>query len=908
MKTKLILLVAFSLLLFSGCVSVTTGAVRTEPHEKRTDIRLRNDVVPIKYELSLWADPNSDGFSGQVAIDLQLLQSTDHILLHGKDLQVLAAGLLGPEGDSVAEYSSLDDDGLARVSFAHVMPAGNYRLEISYRGKYQDDLNGLYRVKDGNDHYLFTQFEPLSARKMLPCFDEPRFKTPFDVKVITKAGNVVIANSREKSLLSHDGEEVHIFATTKPMSTYLLALAVGPFDVIEATNVNANNYRDQSIPLRGIATRGKGEKLRFALKETPNILLNLEQYFGVAYPYDKLDIIAVPDFSAGAMENIGAITFRETYLLLDEKSASEDHRRNFYEVTAHELAHQWFGNLVTMAWWDDIWLNEAFATWLSHKIVDKIQEKYKSASHLLDRAHYAMGEDSLRSARKIREPIVSTHDIHNAFDSITYLKGGAVLSMLENYLGEDRFRDAVSSHIKRFQNGNATSKDFLESLAKFSDSSLVSSVDSFLNQTGVPLVKLDYTCRRGNLDINVEQSRYLPVGSKIASDNHWNIPMCIGYESHGNIKKHCFTFDKKSKSISIPERTCPAFVIPNLDGKGYYRFSLDEKSFRNIISAKSKLNETTRLAIADSLLAELSMGHQSFGFVIDNLIELVDINSSTITRNFIGVIEDATDYWVSAEVRPIMHAYAKDKIKKLYNDLNNTAELTSDQQTLRKSLANFLANVVKDNETRIDLSVMGTAYLNDVLAREPDMDHEPTNVDENIIGVAVGVSAQYQDDNYLERITKKLADLTDTLTRDRLIYGLAKSREGDAANAVRSLVFDRNLRKNERLGFFYNHLYNTQNQPATWNFVKDNIKNLRSTLSKPQVASLPYLSEGLCTNEAATEVNNFFSPWINEYEGGPRTLAGMVEQIELCAARVQHASVEATRYFAGMKDAVVVKE
>lgn len=261
-------------------------------------------------------------------------------MIHGQDLKVFSVKVLGSQTNISATFDTINEDGLARINFGHVLENGRYRIEISYQGKYQEDLSALYRIKDGDDYYLYTQFEPLSARKMLPCFDEPRFKTPFSVKIKTPKDNIVVANYPEEEAVLQGDNRVHLFSKTPAISTYLLALAVGPFDVVFGKPIAKNKFRAHNIPLRGIATKGKGKKLQFALKETPKILEKLEAYFDMAYPYQKLDILAVPDFSAGAMENVGAITFREWYLLFDNKIASVNQKRGFYLVMAHELSHQ----------------------------------------------------------------------------------------------------------------------------------------------------------------------------------------------------------------------------------------------------------------------------------------------------------------------------------------------------------------------------------------------------------------------------------------------------------------------------------------------------------------------------------------------------------------------------------------
>lgn len=905
MKKLTSLIFFVSILIFANCTSLKKGTKESIRRQASSANRLDNSVIPTNYDLTLWTDTSAETFKGKVKIDLTLLQNQNHILIHGKDLAVSYVVLR--RGNKVYKgfFRGINEDGMARLSFKQDLDKGNYQLEMDYVGNYQSDLTGLYRVKDGENDYLYTQFEPLLARKMLPCFDEPRFKTPYKVSVVTDSINTVITNGPLSETVKLGDQTIHTFKKTKPLPTYLLALAVGPFDVVSGPMLKNNKYRREDIEFRGIATKGKGHELKLALSETPIILQKLEEYFGVAYPFQKLDILAVPDFRAGAMENAGAITFREWYLLMEEKSASVDQKRGFYLVMAHELAHMWFGNLVTMPWWDDLWLNEAFATWLSYKIIDDLKPEFKSSERLLGRSHRAMGQDSLKAARKIREPIVSSHDILNAFDGITYSKGGAVLSMLENFLGPQKFRNAVSDHMRRFKYQNATSKDFLESLAKYSDDSLVKSADTFLNQTGVPTIHLSYGCYEKGFKVFVKQRRYVPIGSKVSVERSWEVPMCIGYEHKGILKKKCFTLNQSKNFFDIHEGHCPAFVLPNFNGRGYYRFSLKNSDWQTLLSAPSHMfKESDRIAIADSLLAGLRSGELSFGFVAEKLRDMIDIRSAMLSNYFMRLIEEASNFWVNGQNHRQMVEYGHEIFRTIYRGLVKSEHLSPDQQILRRDIARFLANIIKDEKARMELSVVGEGYLHRVL-KDPQASIE---TDENLISDALAISLQHRDDQYLRRVIELLVNQNDTVMRRHLLKGVALSREGNKAELIRTLVFDKRLRKNEQLRLFYTHLENPKNQPSTWEFLKRNFVRIKSLLADSKMANLPYLAEGLCDHESAKQVASFFAPFIDKHLGGPRNLAEVIEGIDICAATKTHTQVLANRFFDEMRKTQVASQ
>lgn len=884
---KFISLWAFSLLI-SSCASIRLGD-KAVSQSALHDGRLSSEVIPSNYQIKLWVNPGELKFSGQVVIDIDVKSAQSQILIHGQHLEVKTLSLENNNRKVPGTFTLLNKDGLASLNFGETIKPGHYQLSIDYEGLYQDDLSGLYRVKEGKDYYLFTQFEPLSARKMLPCFDEPRFKTPFEITVLSPKGLSVIANSLSNTTYDIDHNTAHVFAKTAPIPTYLLALAVGPFDVVMGQPLGRNH----DIPFRGIATKGRGKKMAFAMRETKAIMTALEDYFGIAYPFQKLDILAVPDFASGAMENVGAITFRDWYLMLDDNAAVEQ-QQTFYEVMAHELAHQWFGNLVTMPWWDDLWLNESFATWLSYKIVDQIRPDFKLNEKLQVRSHNAMEQDSLASVRKIREPIKTTHDIHNAFDSITYSKGGAVLSMLENYLGPHDFQKAVTAHLERFRFGNATSKDFLESLAKTSDNKLVSSAESFLNQSGVPIVELSYTCEKGFFKLNLSQQRFAPAGSEASTKRTWNIPICIGYEEAGSLKKHCFIQNTPVKDVQIKSSTCPAFVMPNYNGQGYYRFSLSNMHWQKLIDApKSILSEHDRIAIADSLIAELDRNRLNFGLVVKAVRQMTGADSATITKYFMNLMNEAQNYWINKEQRPQLNAYASETLKPIYETLRASATLSPAQKNLKGEIAGFLALKLLDKKTRNELSPMGVKYLKQAL----NPVKTPVDFDENMVGIALGVALQDQQDEKVLAVVNALAEQQDSVTRKNLLMGIAHARRGEQAELTRNFVFHKNLRKNEQLPLLFGHLRSSYNQPTMWKFLANNLDRFKSHVPKAQLGYLPFLAQGLCTQDSAQEVEALLGPLMSEYQGGPRNLAEAIEAIKICAHKRDFTAQLANSFF-----------
>lgn len=450
--------------------------------------RLPETARPVRYAVSLTVDPAKDRFSGDVKITLDLPRPTQVIVLHGRDLAITAAEAIAsgkhvPALAKARTAAGRDAPDELVVTLAEPLPAGAADLRLAYLAPFGGQLSGLFRVKEDGAYYAFTQSEPADARRILPCFDEPAFKVPFELELTTPKGNRALANTPEVSRTEVDeGRSVtYRFAPTPPLPTYLFAVAVGPFEIREAPKA--------AVPLRLVATKGKTALGELALDAAAAHLELLAGYFDRPYPYAKLDLVAVPELGFGAMENAGLISFREDRVLLDPKTASAEARQAMASSLAHEIAHHWFGNLVTMRWWDDLWLNEGFANWIEGKIIDTWRPATNARLEALRGKLSVMELDALDSARAVRQKVSGSADAEDAFDDITYDKGSAVLGMLEAWLGPDTFRDGVRGYVKAHEFGSATAADLFAALGRASGRDVAKVATTFLDQPGVPLVR-----------------------------------------------------------------------------------------------------------------------------------------------------------------------------------------------------------------------------------------------------------------------------------------------------------------------------------------------------------------------------------------------------------------------------------
>ena len=368
-----------------ACALFMTLSCLAQAHETEDAIpggKLSADAIPLGYSLNLKIDPHQQRFGGEVKIRVKLAKAADRLWLHGNDLDVSRATLIDAAGKThPVHYAQRTPDGVAEIKFDARLPAQTLDVVLDYTAPFNATLEGLYKVKVGSDDYAVTQMEPVSARHAFPGFDEPRFKVPFDITLTVPKDEVAVANTLPRhEETSADGQwKTIVYATTKPLPTYLVAFAVGPWDVVDAPPIPANDVRRNPVPLRGIGPRGTGAQLKWILGQAPAIVKYYEDYTQQPYPFDKLDLLGAPDFSAGAMENAGLIVFRDALLRLDEHSSADLYRSSF-DVTAHEIAHQWFGDLVTVPWWDDIWLNETFATWAQGKATSRSSRNISASS------------------------------------------------------------------------------------------------------------------------------------------------------------------------------------------------------------------------------------------------------------------------------------------------------------------------------------------------------------------------------------------------------------------------------------------------------------------------------------------------------------------------------------------------
>ncbi len=857
---------------------------------------LPRNVVPVRYRLGLTIVPDRDGFHGTAEIDVTVEQPTRHIWIHGNRLSIRSAVVTPAGKESIdAEWTQLDDEGVAVLRLRDVLPTGEATIRIEYDAPFNRALRGLYRVDEGNHSYAFTQFEATSARLAFPSFDEPAFKTPFDVSLTVRRDHVAVFNTpaAEETQVAEDLKRVR-FETTRPMPTYLVALAVGPLDVVEHEAIPPSELRDRPIPLRGLATRGKGPQLAYALANVARMVQELEAYFGIAYPYRKLDIAAVPDFAAGAMENVGLITFRETLLLLGD-DPPEWQKRAYHHVMAHELAHQWFGNLVTMPWWDDIWLNEAFATWMGQKVVQATHPEFRADLSRLQSVHYAMSVDSLTTARQIRQPIESNHDIRNAFDAITYRKGGGVLSMFEQWMTPEVFRRGIRAYMQEHRWGTATYADLLDALSEASGRDVATPFRTFLFQPGVPFLSVRVECGDDGSLVHLAQSRYLPVGSRGEGSPRWQFPVCIRYGAGSEPQTICTLVQEAEQPQPLDE--CPRWIHPNANGAGYFRFGLEAEQLARLRDEGwSHLNDREKLALTDSLSAAFDNATLAAADLYRSLEPLARSPIRPIATAPMKPLRFAHDRLVEQAQRPAVRAFARRLYAPVQRRLGWEPREGEDGEValLRAAVIDYLATFVEDRRTRREAVRRAHRMLG--YGRRGDGQIHRDAVDANLVDTVLKVAVQEGDAAFFDHLLERLIASDDSLLRGQLLRALASVRDPELGARALALTLDERVRVNELWTVLTAQLRLPERRDAAWAWIEQNFDALAARL-ETGAGHLPSFAGMFCSEERAAEVEAFFTERVNELPGGPRNLANALEEIRLCVAKVEAQQQSAREFF-----------
>ncbi len=826
--------------------------------------RLPEGARPENYKLKFTPDLDKAKFEGDETITLRVLKSTSEITLNAVDIDFHDVTITSGGATQKATVTPQKEKEMVVLSVEKPLAAGTATVHITYTGILNDEMRGLYLGKDDKGRkYAATQFEATDARRAFPSFDEPDYKATFDITAVADKDQVAISNYKIVSDTPGPGDKHTVkFATTAKMSAYLAALVVGQFEYVEGSV--------DGIPIRVYSTPGKKEMGKFALDAAEYIVGYYNKYFGIKYPYGKLDLIGLPDFSAGAMENVGCITFREVILLIDEKEGSVDLKKTIASVTAHEIAHMWFGDLVTMKWWDDVWLNEGFATWMSSKPVQKWKPEWNFDLDDVSGTGGTLNVDSLANTRPIHQAAETPAQIQELFDGIAYGKAASVLRMLEAYLGEETFRAGINAYLKEHQYGNATADDFWDAQAKVSHKPVDKIMPTWVKQPGAPIINVKAQCSGNSTNVTLEQQRYFVDRAKFeaVNDQLWQIPLCLKGSASSTAK--CELMTKKEETFTLPG--CSTWVLTNAGATGYYRTGYQPDAVRALAKdAETKLSPAERIALQNDIWASVRVGREPVGDYLAFAQGLQTDRNRAVLEDVLGRLNYIGQYVVSDSDRDAYRMWLRQYLTPPMKEVGYEPKPgeADEQRTLRARLFNALGYDARDPETLEQARKIADKALTD-----------PASVDHEIAGVALSLAALNGDAAFYDRVMAALKNPRSP--EEYYVYLFTLPQFGDPKLLQRTLDFalSPDVRSQDALGVVTSVMGNPAGEQLAWDFVRQHWPEIEKAGGPFASAQVVGATSVFCDTASRDQVTEFFTA--HKVAAAERTYKQSIERINNC--------------------------
>jgi alanyl aminopeptidase len=862
-------------------VSLASAGQTREPNLTPPKFRLPADVVgPTRYHVDLTLVPDQDSFTGAIDIELEFKKPSSALWLNAEKLEIKDVALT-VGGEEVTSKVITEPHDYVGFALDHSVGPGPATLHATFQGEIsRKDQQGIFQMKDGGQWYVYSQFEDIWARRAYPCFDEPGYKVPWEVTLHIKKDQVGLSNSPVVSESdTGDGMKTVKFAETRPLPSYLVAYAVGNMEFVDAGTAGKKNTR-----IRIVVPHGRSAEAQYAAQTTPTIVNLLESYFGIPYPYDKLDEVAIP-LAGYAMEHPGLVTYGAALIIQKPDQDTPGRQREWVSVASHELAHQWVGDLVTTAWWDDIWLNEGFASWMANKNVNKYHPQWKMNISELNAYEGAMDNDALVSARRVRQPIESNDDIANAFDGITYNKGAALLNMFESYMGAEIFQQGIHRYLLKYAWKNATSAEFLAALAG-DDSNLASAFSSFLDQPGVPLVTARLECRDGSAQLDLTEQRFFPLGSSGAAPQLWKVPVCVRYPAGTGEARECTLLEQQSAELRLTKTTgCPAWVEANDGANGYYRVLYQGDLLDDLLKNNAQeLSLPEKVGLIDDLAALTRNGKMPLGKALALAPAFAQSPARQVVTKTMEITTGLQDNLVSDDLLPQYRKYLLALYGGRARDLGWKTKPgeSQDARLLRPSLQGLVANGAEDPEAIAEAKRLALAWLDDHKALDPDM-----------VGAVLSIAARHGDRDLFDRMRAAARKETNESFRGNLIFCLGLFQDPEIIKTALPIALSGEFDVRESFDILFAPSERRQTRDLAYDFVKQNWDLLVAKLPTDTGAEVPYVAAGYCDAEHRKDAESFFTGRSTKFTGGPRILAQVLEGIDLCIAykNAQEASV-----------------
>ncbi|MDE3192064.1 MAG: M1 family metallopeptidase [Chloroflexota bacterium] len=766
------------------------------------DFRLSPDVRPRRYALRFDLDLAEWRSTGSARIDLDTAEPTKEIALHACEIEIDLARL---DGEPAERISYDEDSQTAVLGFASTVARGGHTLDLEWHGGIREALRGLYRSVRDEERYAATQFEAADARRAFPCFDEPEFKARYAIELVHPAGLTAVGNMPIASQAQVDGGRVRtVFEETPPISSYLVAFTVGPY---EATPVATTRT---GYPVRVVVPPGLAKRSEYARDAHVAAVEWLEEYTQVPYQYRKVDAIGLPDFEAGAMENPGAITYRVRLLAADRETASLPVLKSVFAVAAHELTHMWWGDLVTMKWWNDLWLNESFASFVGDKCTDALNPEWLMKRDIVADAAPAFGLDALVSTHPISMEVRNVDEASERFDAITYNKGQAVLRMIEAFLGEDVFRDGVRIYLDRHREANATADDFWRALDEASAQDVTALANAWIREPGHPLVRCAVSEEGGDLVVALRQERFFADPGVADTGQTWPVPIVLAYGTPEGRKEERVLLRQREATVRLPRAR---WYFPNGGAAGFYRYAFDERSVGLLAPALAQLRPEERLSLLDDqwALVRARKAH------VARSIELVAGLGGETDRAVLQALSEHLAWIAQYVVTPATQPDLRRLVASIFGP--ELARLgwerrpadTSDERERRSIAIAALGQRADDADVRREARRRLDAHLAGRQRLDPD-----------IAGAVVAVAAAIGDaalyDRYVARM--KESERTDAQEESRFRNGLIQFRDPALARRLADELFTDLIREQDRALMLTLMLGQSHGRDAAWDSVQ----------------------------------------------------------------------------------------
>ncbi|MCH8817256.1 MAG: M1 family metallopeptidase [Chloroflexi bacterium] len=837
------------------------------PETTQSRYRLPKTVTPSRYELTLEPDLVKFTFAGTEAVEIAVGGTIDAIVLNTIELEIDEAWIASPDG-ARTDVSGIEyDEDLQRatLSLASSLTPGDYVLHTRFRGILNDQLHGFYRstFKDdaGVEHTIATtQMESTDARRAFPCWDEPEFKAVYGITLIVPEDQFAVSNAAEISNEVADGKRTVRFADTMQMSTYLVAFIVGPFEATDPVDVNGT-------PLRIIYPRGKGHLTDFSLEAGEFALSFFEDYYGIPYPGDKLDMVAVPDFAFGAMENMGCITYREVLLLLDRDRATQPELTRVADVIAHEIAHMWFGDLVTMRWWNGIWLNEAFATFMATLSTDAFRPEWERWVQFSLERSMAFDVDALEKTRPIEIEVNSPSDAEGMFDLLTYEKGGSVLRMLQQYLGETPYRDGIRHYLSKHSYGNTETNDLWDAIEEVTGEPARRIMDSWIYQGGFPAVSVEAS---GPSTLRLSQRRFRFEDDPEGADSRWSIPVML--RVNGESRRVLLEDGSVELELDAPISS----VIVNAGGHGFYRVRYSPELLTRIIKdldpASGDLSAIERYGLIDDTWSSVVSGDTAASDFVAFVRGFAAETDAEVWGQLTGCLA-SLDRLLDGEGRDALRAVTRDLVGPALDRLGwEPAEGQSTRDLeLRGTLIRALAITGNDAAARERAHALHARYLED-----------PRSIDANVAAAVTGVVANGGSDSDYDTFVQRFKSPLDPQEEQRYLRSLTGFPTREQMDRTLTMTLNGEIRTQDAPYLLAGCMANRENGPQAWAFVRDNWDAINEAFPSNSIVRMLSGVRALSKPELAEEVLSFFEE--HKVPQGALTLAQHLERLRINVA------------------------